>query len=58
LTDGSATVIITGISTANAQTLVRIGVDPDRLDTVGDLQSGIEEAERLLVRPVTGTDAS
>jgi rsbT co-antagonist protein RsbR len=31
-----------------AQTLVRLGVDLSRLRTVGDLQSGIEEAEHLL----------
>ncbi|HXF72465.1 MAG TPA: STAS domain-containing protein [Actinomycetota bacterium] len=43
-----ARVIVTGISTANAQTLVRIGVDPSKLNTAGDLRSGIEEAERLL----------
>ena len=31
-----------------AQTLVRIGVDLSKMNTVGDLQGGIEEAERLL----------
>ena len=31
-----------------AQTLVTIGVDLSKINTVGDLQGGIEEAERLL----------
>ena len=31
-----------------AQTLVTIGVDLSEMATVGDLQGGIEEAERLL----------
>ncbi|MEI8258935.1 MAG: protoglobin domain-containing protein [Deltaproteobacteria bacterium] len=43
-----ARVIITGISSEIAQTLVRIGVDLAQFDTVGDLQEGIEVAERLL----------
>lgn len=43
-----ATVIITGLSADVAQTLVRIGIDLNMVQTVGDLQSGIEEAERLL----------
>ncbi len=43
-----AGVIITGLSSEIAQTLVRIGVDLSKMDTVGDLQGGIEEAERLL----------
>jgi rsbT co-antagonist protein RsbR len=43
-----ATVIITGLSAEVAQTLVRIGIDLNMVQTVGDLQSGIEEAERLL----------
>jgi rsbT co-antagonist protein RsbR len=43
-----ARVIITGISAEIAQTLVRIGVDLAKLDTLGDLQEGIAEAERLL----------
>jgi len=43
-----ATVIITGLSAEVAQTLVRIGIDLSMVQTVGDLQSGIEEAERLL----------
>ena len=43
-----ATVIVTGLSSEIAQTLVTIGVDLTRMKTVGDLQGGIEEAERLL----------
>jgi len=43
-----ATVIITGISPDVAQTLVRLGVDLSEISTVGDLQGGIEKAERLL----------
>jgi rsbT co-antagonist protein RsbR len=43
-----ASVIITGLSAEVAQTLVRIGIDLSMVQTVGDLQSGIEEAERLL----------
>ena len=52
-----ATVIVTGLSAEIAQTLVTIGVDLARMKTVGDLQGGIEEAERLLgyeiIRPVS-----
>ena len=43
-----ATVIVTGLSPEIAQTLVNIGVDLGKMHTVGDLQGGIEEAERLL----------
>lgn len=43
-----ATVIVAGLSPEIAQTLVNIGVDLSRMNTVGDLQDGIEEAERLL----------
>jgi rsbT co-antagonist protein RsbR len=43
-----AEVIITGLSAEIAQTLVTIGVDLSKMDAVGDLQGGIEEAERLL----------
>jgi rsbT co-antagonist protein RsbR len=43
-----ATVIVTGVSSEIAQTLVTIGVDLGKMNTVGDLQGGIEEAERLL----------
>ena len=43
-----AMVIVTGLSPEIAQTLVNIGVDLGKMHTVGDLQGGIEEAERLL----------
>ena len=43
-----ATVILTGLSSEIAQTLVTIGMDLSKMKTVGDLQGGIEEAERLL----------
>ena len=43
-----AQVIITGLSSKIAQTLVTIGVDLSKMRTVGDLQGGIEEAERAL----------
>src|SRR5574341_2253299 len=43
-----ATVIVTGLSPEIAQTLVTIGVDLSEMATAGDLQGGIEEAERQL----------
>jgi rsbT co-antagonist protein RsbR len=43
-----AEVIITGLSSKIAQTLVTIGVDLGKMRTAGDLQGGIEEAEREL----------
>jgi len=43
-----ATVIVTGLSPEISQMLVTIGVDLGKMMTVGDLQGGIEEAERLL----------
>src|SRR5215213_8226877 len=43
-----AIVIVTGLSSEIAQTLVTIGVDLSKVNAVGDLQGGIEEAERLL----------
>lgn len=43
-----ASVIITGLSSEIAQTLVTIGVNLSKVNAVGDLQGGIEEAERLL----------
>ena len=51
-----AAVIITGLSSEIAQTLVTIGVDLSKMNTVGDLQEGIEEAERLLGYPAVGID--
>src|SRR5690348_5106829 len=43
-----ASVIITGLSSEIALTLVTIGVDLSKMNAIGDLQGGIEEAERLL----------
>lgn len=51
-----AGVIITGLSSEIAQTLVTIGVDLSKMNAVGDLQGGIEEAERLLGFSVTRSD--
>ena len=45
-----ASAIITGLSSRIAQTLVDLGVDLSMMRTVGDLQGGLEEAERLLGR--------
>ena len=49
-----ASVIITGLSSEIAQTLVTLGVDLSKVNAVGDLQGGIEEAERLLGYVVIG----
>jgi rsbT co-antagonist protein RsbR len=50
-----ASAIVTGLSSKIAQTLVDLGVDLSMLRTVGDLQGGLEEAERLLAEgPETG----
>jgi rsbT co-antagonist protein RsbR len=43
-----ATVIVTGLSAEVAQSLVALGIDLTKLNTVGDLQGGVEEAENLL----------
>ncbi|HZT68985.1 MAG TPA: STAS domain-containing protein [Terriglobia bacterium] len=43
-----ATAIVTGLSPEIAHTLVTIGVDLTKMNTVGDLRGGIEEADRLL----------
>jgi rsbT co-antagonist protein RsbR len=43
-----ASVIVTGLSADVAQSLVGLGMDLTKLNTVGDLQGGIEEAERWL----------
>jgi rsbT co-antagonist protein RsbR len=50
-----ASVIITGLSSDIALTLVTIGVDLSKMNAVGDLQGGIEHAERLLGYEVTQT---
>ncbi|WP_067539790.1 STAS domain-containing protein [Nocardia crassostreae] len=50
-----ASVIITGLSSEIALTLVAIGLDLSKMNAVGDLQGGIEEAERLLGYEVSRT---
>ena len=42
------TVVVTGISASIAQTIVTIGIDLSRIQTVGDLQGGLELADRIL----------
>ena len=48
-----ASVMISGLSPTIAQALVTIGVDLSKMNTIGDLQGGLEEAERLLGYTVT-----
>jgi rsbT co-antagonist protein RsbR len=43
-----ASAIITGVSSKIAQTLVDLGVDLGMMKTVGDLQGGLEEADRMI----------
>ena len=50
-----ADAIITGLSSKIAQTLVDLGVDLSMMRTVGDLQGGLEEAERLISSKPTQT---
>ena len=52
-----ATVIVTGVSANVAQSLVTLGVDLGGITTLGDLQSGLEEAERILGYTVVRTAA-
>jgi rsbT co-antagonist protein RsbR len=51
-----AAVIVTGLSAEVAQSLVALGIDLAKLNTVGDLQGGVEEAEHLLGYRVTSND--
>jgi rsbT co-antagonist protein RsbR len=53
-----ARAIITGLSSEVAQTLVDLGVDLSMMQTVGDLQGGLEEAERLLGYTVTRAEGA
>jgi rsbT co-antagonist protein RsbR len=53
-----ASVIITGLSAEIALTLVTIGVDLSKVNAVGDLQGGIEVAERLLGYEVSRSQPS
>ena len=51
--------ILTGLSSEIAQTLVDLGVDLGMMKTVGDLQGGLEEAERLAgYRDADASDAN
>jgi rsbT co-antagonist protein RsbR len=43
-----AIVVVTGISSEVAQSLVALGIELSKLNTVGDLEGGLEEAERIL----------
>lgn len=53
-----AGVIITGLSSEIAQTLVTIGVDLSKMNAVGDLQGGIELAEQMLGYKVKNVDST
>ena len=47
-----------GTFVGHRATLVKIGVDLTKMNTIGDLQGGIEEAERQLGFRVIRTEAS
>jgi rsbT co-antagonist protein RsbR len=51
------TVILTGLSPAIAKALVTLGVDLTKLNTVGDLRGGVEEADRILGYRVSQIEA-
>ncbi|HUX11135.1 MAG TPA: STAS domain-containing protein [Terriglobia bacterium] len=53
-----ATAIVTGLSPEIAQTLVTVGVDLTRMNTVCDLRGGIEEADRMMGYRVTRIEES
>jgi anti-anti-sigma regulatory factor len=48
-----ARVLLTGLTAEVAQTVVRIGVDLTKVETAGNLQDGVEEANRTLGYRVT-----
>jgi len=52
-----ATVIVTGLTAEVAQSLVALGIDLAKINTIGDLQGGLEEAERLLGFRISRSDA-
>lgn len=52
-----AFVVVTGISSEVAQSLVALGIELSKLNTVGDLQGGLEEAERILGYRVLQSDS-
>jgi rsbT co-antagonist protein RsbR len=41
-------VIVTGLSAEVAQSLVGLGIDLSKVNTIGDLQGGLEESDRIL----------
>ncbi len=49
--------ILTGLSTDVAQTVVRIGIDLRKVQTAGNLQDGLDEADRLLGSRVTKAES-
>ena len=53
-----ASAVVTGVSSKIAQTIVDLGVDLGMLRTVGDLQGGLEEAERMLGYRDAGWEAT
>ena len=53
-----ALVIVTGLSSDVAQSLVALGIELSKLNTVGDLQGGLEEADDILRHRVSGNVAS
>jgi rsbT co-antagonist protein RsbR len=53
-----ASAIITGLSSKIAQTLVDLGVDLGMMKTVGDLQGGLEEADRLIGYRASGSSGA
>jgi rsbT co-antagonist protein RsbR len=53
-----ARVIVTGLSADVAQSIVTLGIDLSALHTVGDLEGGLEEAERLLGYTMTRPNSS
>jgi rsbT co-antagonist protein RsbR len=52
-----ARVIVTGLSADVAQSLVALGIELSTVNTVGDLQGGLEEAEQILGRWPRQADA-
>ncbi len=53
-----ARAIVTGVSPEIAQTLVGLGIDLGNVTTVGDLQGGVDEADRMLGLRVLSVDGS
>ena len=49
-------VVVTGISSEVAQSLVALGIELPKLNTVGDLQGGLEEAEKVLGYRISHAD--